>query len=143
VYVPGRESVRAALRLIVSRADIDRILMGIECVYDATVVTVIADWTIEMVKRGPRGTSVPQPADRHPPTRGSKPPRHVLHPSSFCFFFFLFSFYSLASNATSLQMRVGRDFRTATCVNSMVSGYKLISCFLFARFENKFRLEFP
>jgi hypothetical protein len=65
--------------------------MGIECVYDATVVTVIADWTIEMVKRGPRGTSVPQPADRHARRHAEVNPRDtscIMYPSSVLFFYF-------------------------------------------------------
>lgn len=51
------KSARLSSRFIVSRARANsasdrEFLMGIEYVYDITVVAVIADWTIEMVKRG-------------------------------------------------------------------------------------------
>lgn len=55
--------------------------MGIEYVYDAIVV--IADWSIEMVKRGLRKQASHSYEQARPPTRGSKPSRHVLHHVSF------------------------------------------------------------
>lgn len=54
-------------------------LMGIEYVYDITVVAVIADWTIEMVKRGLCRQASRSFGQARPPLHGSKLPRHVLH----------------------------------------------------------------
>jgi len=106
----GENSVkRLPLRSIVSHARtnsaIDRILMGIEYVHDATVV--IADWSIEMVKRGLRKQASHSYGQARPPTRGSKPSRHVLHHVSF----FLFSY----NNAdVSLNIRLSTRIMRAT-----------------------------
>lgn len=79
---------RLPLQSIVSHARtnsaIDRILMGIEYIHDATVV--IADWSIEMVKRGLHKQASHSYGQARPPTRGSKPSRHVLHHVSSFFF---------------------------------------------------------